>query len=153
MMFNKNRFGIGSLILGIFGAFVLFGPRQVGPQQDNSLRYDTPGTSLHGIVTQRNVYGPPGYGETPSRDSRMKTFVLKIPNSISVEPAPNAEANGSVNLDSAKDVREIQLFVPKSQTSSIQKLIGHAVTVKGTLNESITASQYTKVWLDVATFQ
>jgi hypothetical protein len=76
---------------------------------------------------------------------------LKLPHGISVEPAVNAEANGSANLDSAPNVQEVQFFIARAQVAAAQKLIGHLITADGTLNESLTASQYTKVWLDVKT--
>jgi hypothetical protein len=113
--------------------------------------YDTRGTQLEGTLIERKVYGPPGYGETPTRDTRDTILILKLEQSISVKPAPHAKANSSASLDVAKDVREVQLFTDRSQKPSIQTLIGQGIVVTGTLNESITASQYTKVWLDVAT--
>ena len=113
--------------------------------------YDSAGTKLQGALMERKVYGPPGYGETPARDSHDTIFVLKLSRSISVEPAVNAEASGSVNLDPAENVREVQLVFDRSERPNIQRLIGHEIVVTGTLNESITASQYTKVWIAVTT--
>jgi hypothetical protein len=117
------------------------------------LQYDVAGTKLEGTVTARKVFGPPGYGETPARDTHEIILVLKLTQSISVQPATNAETSGSANLDPAENVREIQLFPDRSQKRNIQRLIGQKVVVTGTLNESITASQYTKVWLAVDTFR
>ena len=113
--------------------------------------YDTAGTELRGMLLERNVYGPPGYGETPAKDAREHVLVLKLSTAIAVEPATNAGANGSPNLDPVKNVREVQLFVPRSQAQNVRKLVGRMVTATGTLNESLTASQRTKVWLDVKT--
>jgi hypothetical protein len=112
-------------------------------------KYDTPGIKVEGTLIERRVYGPPGYGETPAKDKRDTNLVLKLRHEISVEAATNAEVNGSANLDPAQNVREIQLFVDRAQVAAIRKLIGREIVACGTLNESITASQYTKVWLDV----
>jgi hypothetical protein len=153
---SRNCFGTYALTLGAFLAFILTTSSRAWPQEargkTTDYRYDTPGTDLTVVLSVRNVYGPPGYGETPSRDSRQRIYVLRLSKGITVEPPPNAEATGSANLDSAENVREVQLFVPQPQKSRIERLIGRAVEVKGTLNESMTASQYTKVWLDVASF-
>jgi hypothetical protein len=45
----------------------------------------------------------------------------------------------------------VQLFIGRSQTADAHKLIGRTVAATASLNEAITASQYTKVWLDVKT--
>jgi hypothetical protein len=68
---------------------------------------------------------------------------------MSVKPAANAEANGSPNLDPAKNVREVQLHMNRAQAVHARRLLGRKVTATGTLNESITAVQRTKVWLEV----
>lgn len=119
--------------------------------QQSSYHYDTAGTTLHGTLIERKVYGPPGYGETPAQDAHETILILKLPQPISVEPAPNAEANGSPNLDPAKNIRELQLFMGRPQVVEARKHLGQTVAATGMLNESITAAQRTKVWLDVKT--
>ena len=125
--------------------------QKAGARFEASYKYDKPGVQLDGVLTERKVYGPPGYGETPAKDTRTTILVLKLARPISVEPPPNAEANGSANLDGAKNVREVQLFISHSLSLNSKELVGRSVAVTGTLNESITASQYTKVWLEVKT--
>ena len=117
--------------------------------QRSSYRYDTAGITLHGSLIERKVYGPPGYGETPAKDARETILILKLPQPMSVEPAANAEANGSPNLDPAKNVREVRLHMSRSQAVDARRLLGRKVTATGTLKESITAVQRTKVWLVV----
>ncbi len=115
--------------------------------------YDTAGITLKGRLVERQVYGPPGYGETPTEDSRDFILILKLGRKISVKPSPTASATGSASLDSVENVREVQLFVSRIQKAEVHKLIGKDVIAVGTLNEAITASQYTKVWLDVKTIK
>jgi hypothetical protein len=111
--------------------------------------YDSPGTKLEGTLVERKVYGPPGYGETPARDAKETILVLKLSHPVTVEPAANAEANGSPNLEPVRNVPEVQLILSRSYTVNTRKLVGKRVTATGTLNESITASQRTKVWMFV----
>lgn len=120
-----------------------------GEGHEANYRYDTPGIRLEGALVERKVYGPPGYGETPAKDAHTTILVLKLPHPVSVEPAVNADANRTANLDPVKHVREVQLFVGQSRLAHARKLAGRIVIATGTLNESITASQYTKVWLQV----
>lgn len=109
-------------------------------------KYDTPGVQLEGALVERKVYGPPGYGETPAQDLRTTILILKLRQPITVEPVPPVSQDNP-NGDTFKHVSEVQLFVSQSQIADARKLVGHTVTATGTLNEAITASQYTKVWL------
>jgi hypothetical protein len=120
-----------------------------GTEHEASYTYETPGIQLRGTLIEREVYGPPGYGETPARDARGTILVLKLSRGISVEPKANTETSDSANLDPAENVREVQLFISRSQAADARKHLGRVVKVTGDLNESITASQYTKVWMDV----
>ena len=117
--------------------------------QQSSYRYDTAGITLHGTLIERKVHQPQRHGEIPAQDSHETILFLKLPQPISVNPADNAEANGSPNLDPAKNVREVQLYMRRLQAVEARKLLRRIVTATGTLNESITAVQRTKVWLDV----
>ncbi len=116
--------------------------------QQSSYRYDTAGITLRGTLIERRVYGPPGYGETPTQDAHETILILRLSEPISVEPAANAEANGSPNLDSAKNIRELQLFMSRPQVVEARKHLRQTVAATGRLNESVTAAQRTKVWLD-----
>ena len=99
------RKGISGLLLVAFGLIVFMkgvliaqGKPAVHRDAQSAFRYDSAGIKLEGILMERKVYGPPGYGQTPSWDTRDTIFVLKLSQGISVEPAANAEANGSANL-------------------------------------------------------
>jgi hypothetical protein len=118
-------------------------------QSEARYHYDTAGVQLDGTVTERKVYGPPGYGETPAWDERSTILVLKLPRGIAVEPVPDAIEKRSTSLDSASNVREVQLFISSSGPKDARNLVGKRVAATGTLNEAITASQYTKVWMYV----
>jgi hypothetical protein len=127
-----------------------------GTRHETSYKYQAAGTKLHGRLVQRQLYGPPGYGETPQSDAKVSIFVLKLAEPISVEPAAHADENHGLDSEPVKDVREVQLFLGSPLESEghmlIDKahvLIGHEITATGSLSESITASQYTKVLLDV----
>jgi hypothetical protein len=114
-----------------------------------SYKYDQAGIRLRGKLRERRVYGPPGYGETPKEDSRNTIFVLSLSQAITVGPLSDAVGKKTGNLDVARDVREVQLFVDRSRLAETRKLVGKVIMAAGTLNEAIAPSVYTKVWLDV----
>jgi hypothetical protein len=126
--------------------------QQKAPDQGASVsnyQYDVPEARLEGMLTERKVFGPPGYGETPAKDERTTILVLKLAQAITVEPLADAKMKNSPNLDTAKNIREVQLFVGRSQITEARKLLGRNVIAVGTLNEAVAPSQYTKVWLDI----
>jgi hypothetical protein len=124
-----------------------------GTEAETKYKYDTSGIRLDGVLEVRKVYGPPGYGETPTKDARIEILVLKLRRGITVEPVENAAANRSANLDPVEHVQEVQLFVTRSKMPDARKLVGQLISATGTLNESMAASQYTKVWLNAATIE
>ena len=141
--------GAAALFMGHLGACAA--QQKVASGTAPVYQYDSAGIRLEGTLTERKVYGPPGYGETPAKDERDTILVLKLSQAISVQPTANAQANGSASLDPQKNVQEVQLFVDRSQTAEAHKLLGKVVVAVGTLNEAAAPSQYTKVWLDTKT--
>jgi hypothetical protein len=121
------------------------------PNPAPSYHYDVEGIQLEGMLGERKVYGPPGFGETPAKDERATILILRLPRGITVEPLAHSKAKDSPNLDTARNIHEVQLFVGRSQTAAARKLLGKNVVVVGTLNEAVAPSQYTKVWLDTKT--
>src|ERR1700759_2153018 len=115
-----------------------FPPASVSQQRvvvsnGTSFKYDTPGIRLEGLLLERKVFGPPGYGETPAKDTRETILVLKLSHPIDVVPAADAEANNSASLDFVKDANEVQLFVDPSRRAEAKKWIGRRVITSGTL--------------------
>ena len=108
----------------------------------SSYEYDTPGIRLAGTLIERKVYGPPGYRETPAEDERDTILILRLSRAITVYPVSGAAAKGSVSLDTARNVREVQLLIDRSQSDQAHHLVGKAVVVEGTLNEAVAPSQY-----------
>jgi len=151
--------GAADRILVIFlGAVLLLGAGTSAQQKTSgrtslepNLKYDTPGVALEGTLIERQVYGPPGFGETPAKDERDSILVLKLRRPITVEPLADAKSKDSASLDTARDIREVQLFVDRSQIANARKLVSKMVIAVGTLNEAVAPSQYTKVWLDTKT--
>lgn len=100
-------------------------------------------------MTQRRVYGPPGFGETPDRDQRDTILMLKLPRPITVRPSTGVASKGDPNLDIFRHVHEVQLFFPRDLQFDAEKMVGNVVIVSGTLNERVAPSDYTDVWMDI----
>lgn len=120
-------------------------------EREPTYKCDTEGVHLAGTLIERTFYGPPGFGETPAKDFKDKVFVLKLGKPITVEPVVGAEEKNSANLDTVRHVRQLQLFLTRSQAAEARKLLGKAVVAVGILNEAIAPRQYTNVTMDVTT--
>ncbi len=109
---------------------------------------ETKGVQLKGRLTERTFYGPPGFGETPTRDIREKALILRLAEPITAEPADNAEARDSTCLEVYRNVREVQLW-SHSLALNARKLLGKIVVAVGTLDEDPAPSMHTNVTMEV----
>lgn len=100
--------------------------------------------SLRGSVRVESHYGPPGYGETPTQDKRLRIFVLKLPTPIDVcadtsTVAPQAMLQGVAALQLTDDV----------DTTALKKVMGIQVEVFGTLRHKVLGTDFTDVVIRV----
>lgn len=141
--------GTGVLLLG--QPATCFAQKATGRSVLPRYEYDTPGVRLEGRLIERKVYGPPGYGETPAKDERDTILILRLRRVITVRPLPDAKAKNSASLGTARNIREVQLFVNRTKSDQAHQMAGKAVVAEGTLNEAVAPIQYTRVWLDTKT--
>jgi hypothetical protein len=106
---------------------------------------------LQGTLVRRHVYGPPGFGESPAKDERNTILALKLSQPITVQPTSQVVEKGNPNADTFKDVREVQLLIPRNAEHGVDKLVGKIVLASGVLNEHVVPADYTGVWMDVKT--
>lgn|SRR5574337_71041 len=90
----------------------------------------TPCITLIGDVKRETNYGPPGFGETPAIDRKVVDYILVLDHKINIE--------ASKHVNQAKDVGEIQLFLPYDNNPLATK-VGR-VEVRGTLENASTAA-------------
>ena len=119
-------------------------------QQEPHHKCDTDGVQLAGILTARIFYGPPGFGETPSEDTRDKVLILKLAKPITVVPIANVEANKGSCWGDFSHLAAVQLFIfPEAKLADARKLVGKEVVAIGTLREGDAPSEHTKVIMEV----
>jgi hypothetical protein len=116
---------------------------------ESVLKFDTPGIELEGTLTERMFYGPPGFGETPEKDSQDRVLVLQLKKPITVEPVKNAGSKNSLGLETVRHVLLVQLFFDRGHQSQARKLLGKKIRVEGTLDEAVAPRQYTNVTMSV----
>lgn len=118
--------------------------QEKGPQW---YQYEPAVVSLKGVLLIKSAYGPPGYGENPLTDEKIKYLVLKLDTPINVkgDRDPN-----SVNLGTYTNISEIQLVLFDDQMhKSANSKINKKVVIKGTLFEKHTGHHYTDVLMIV----
>ena len=125
-------FAVSVLLMGRPGAS-LAQQSATSSNQAALYQYGTPGIQLQGTLIEREAFGPPGYGKTSARDQRMKVLVLRLSRPISVEPSVSVSASSTANMAPATNILDVQLYIDPSRRADAQTLVGHAVTVTGTL--------------------
>lgn len=88
---------------------------------------------LKGTLVREVRYGPPNYGENPKTDKRMRIWVLKLSQPISMCSDPTGSA--------LEGIREVQVFFKQAPTT----LRGRVVHARGTVEQATLGPQLTPV--------
>ena len=143
---------VGGALLAAQAGICVAQQNTPGGQQEPHYKCDTGGVQLEGMLTARTFYGPPGFGETPSKDSREKVLILKLAKPITVDPIADVQANKGSCWGDFPHLAAVQLFIfPKEKAADARKLIGKEVVATGTLREGDAPSEHTKVIMEVKT--
>lgn len=116
---------------------------RAGSQHEKWLSYEPAVVELEGRLTIQTKYGPPGYGEDPKTDVKVRVPILLLPEEVNVRGDPENE----LNQESVNGVKQIQLVLPTGR--SFSKFVGRRVHVRGTLFHSFTGHHYTPVLMIV----
>jgi hypothetical protein len=115
------------------------------------LHFDAADLRLEGKIEQRLKFGPPGYGESPLTDPKVRILVLKLYCPIDVAPQPNAKVSDTPSLTDLHSISEIQLFLfKKGQQGFAKAHLGQRALVSGKLEEGVAGGEYTKVVMIVS---
>jgi len=100
--------------------------------------------SLSGRVYVKSKYGPPGFGETPDRDSRIVGTILRLSHAIHV----CADSNSS-RKPGLEPVHEVELNF--NQYKPLASMRRGRIVVTGWLSEGLSATDSRRIRLLVAT--
>jgi hypothetical protein len=107
--------------------------------------YEPSKTQLTGRIMIESKYGPPGYGEDPIRDRKVRIYVLKLRIPIG--------ARASATYGQVESVPEIELFFRKkngaNSWSAAHRAIGTCVNVTGEIRQSQIAAEFTPLIMEV----
>lgn len=151
-----KRSNINNLATMFLAAVSLLVPALLGwsercPVGRETYLYDYPSVKLHGRLLEKDVLGPPGYGESPQVDRKGKIFVLRLDCAIDVVPHAGSVPKHTSSLDAIHDVKEVQLFFRlKDDAKAAQSHLNMSVTVHGDLGEATAPGEYEKVSMDVS---
>lgn len=99
---------------------------------------------LVGVVREEQRLGPPGYGETPARDQKVKILILRLARPIDV----CADSTPRDTHPAVPGVREVQL-TGKLNPDHLKRMAGSTLHVVGTLQRRVWGSDYTDVLIRV----
>ena len=110
--------------------------------QTPTLQYAPAVVRVSGTVVFEEHYGPPGFGENPATDTRVRVPVLHLDRFIRV-PAPG---RGGINSATADTVNRLGLL---GLSIDWPRYGGKHVVLEGTLFQRETANQITAVMMQV----
>ncbi len=110
------------------------------------LNYDDPAVELSGTVFSRNYFGPPGYGETPAKDTRERATLLLLDAPVCLRASPNPELD---NNSYEGNLIVVQLAAVHVKPEALKTVQGHRALVRGRLYHAITGHHRTPVVMDV----
>ena len=99
---------------------------------------------LSGVIGIEQRLGPPGYGETPSRDEQITIFVLYLARPVDV----CADTTAADRRPAVHGVRVMQL-TGKADPDRLERWAGLPVSVFGTLDRETWGHGFTEVLVRV----
>lgn len=110
------------------------------------LKYEPVVVSLHGKLERMVFPGRPNYESITGGDEPEAYFYLRLPASICV-----GSADSDNSADEAKSgIRLVQLLLDEDGYKRLRPLLGHSVTVKGTLEGAMSGHHHAPVLLKVS---
>ena len=123
--------------------FRLFLVVRAEASEPSCLEYEPAVVTLSGTITRLMKYGPPGYGEDPVHDEKVRYWYLDLEQPICV----NGKNEDSPESESERDVRRVQIIYYRGYPSG-GGWIGAHVSIDGTLIHAIWGRHYTKVLIE-----
>jgi len=106
---------------------------------------------LRGVLQSVRTFGPPGYGETPKKDSRVRYLVLKSEQPVFIPCGPNDLPKGSSDCPSTLRLKLLfDIGIDPTSEARAARFVGKQVKVTGHLERWSTAADYTPIvmWVD-----
>jgi hypothetical protein len=120
--------------------------RAVDPPQERWVEYAPAKTTLTGKLVIETKLGPPGYGEDPKHDRKVRIYVLRLTSPVSLRGGD--ERKGDQNI------HELEIFFHSRQDTATwdsgHAALGKCVTLIGELRGADMGADYTPVvmWVD-----
>ncbi len=106
-------------------------------------QYEPVVSTIHGTLSTKVYWGPPGYGEDTTVDEKENVYLLLLDKGINIK-APKKDLSDGYNA-AINNVMQLQLVNQQSLDAYLHK----KVTITGTLFGAQTGHHHTDVLMDV----
>jgi len=140
-----------ALVAFLISSVAFASPQKTAPATPAEARYWPETTAIEGHLETHWEYGPPGFGETPKKDSHFKILVMRVDRPINVVP-PRDAPKDSNDIDPKKDIRRVQLFCSDGVSGcdeNLKQLTSCQVRVTGELHAQLEPMDFYPVNMDV----
>lgn len=115
------------------------------PENAKDYQYEPALSTIHGTLSSKVYWGPPGYGEDTTVDEKEPAYILVLDKGINLK-APQKDLSDGYNA-AINNVMQIQI-VPQNP---LDDYLNKPVTVTGTLFGAQTGHHHTDVLMDLKT--
>jgi hypothetical protein len=116
-------------------------------RQNTNTSHEPAVSTIHGTLSSKVYWGPPGYGEDTTADEKENVYLLVLEKGINIQ-APKKDLSDGYNA-AINNVMQLQLLNQQSLDAYLNK----NVTITGTLFGAQTGHHHTDVLLDVKTIK
>jgi hypothetical protein len=120
---------------------------EVKAENASEYQYEPAISTIHGTLSTKVYWGPPGYGEDTTVDEKENVYLLLLDKGINIQ-APKKDLSDGYNA-AINNVMRLQLVNQQSLDAYLNK----NVTITGTLFGAQTGHHHTDVLLDVKTIK
>ncbi len=120
---------------------------EVKAENASEYQYEPAISTIHGTLSTKVYWGPPGYGEDTTVDEKENVYLLLLDKGINIQ-APKKDLSDGYNA-AINNVMQLQLVNQQSLDAYLNK----NVTITGTLFGAQTGHHHTDVLLDVKTIK
>lgn len=112
--------------------------------QAHCYRFDEGPVTLHGVLSSKQVYGPPGYGADPVHDEKQTVLLLTLKEPICIR----GEIEDALNGTAADDIRVLEVTHGSAHPLD-RRWLGHPVEATGNLFRARAGEHQTEIMLDL----
>ncbi len=120
-------------------------------QSTDTYFYEPDTCSIYGLLNKELFYGPPGYGQTPKKDTKENCYVLRLAKPVTVKPTTGSDKDIDIPQS---NLLMIQIYSNDEKINNfLEGRIGERIMVRGRFMGAVTGHHHTPVIMEVLEYK